>query len=98
MGPALLIAICRENGDAMRELTGISRPAYSVYGVCGSRNFRQFVHRVAVFTADSDPQCWSHFNTGVYGRYITKQKRAPLNCAKFLPSGAVTNAFPTEFR
>ena len=27
MGPALPIAICRENSDAMRELTGISRPA-----------------------------------------------------------------------
>ena len=27
MGPALPIAICRENSNAMRELTGISRPA-----------------------------------------------------------------------
>ena len=27
VGPALPIAICRENGDAMRELTEISRPA-----------------------------------------------------------------------
>ena len=44
----------------------------------------------------------AHYNLDIillyYGRYITKQKRAPLNCAKFLPSGAVTNAFPTEFR
>ena len=27
LGPALPIAICCENGGAMRELTGISRPA-----------------------------------------------------------------------
>ena len=38
-----------------------------LYGSCGSRNFRQFKHRVAVFTADSDRECWSHFSTGVYG-------------------------------
>ena len=31
VGPALPIAISRENDDAMRELTEISRPAYSVY-------------------------------------------------------------------
>ena len=30
VGPALLIAICRENGNAMLESTGFSRPAYSV--------------------------------------------------------------------
>ena len=40
---------------------------YTYNGVCGSRHCRDFVHRVAVFTADSDRQCWSHFNTGVYG-------------------------------
>ena len=33
-----------------------------IYGLCGSRNFRQFPHRVTVFT-----QCWSHFSIGVYG-------------------------------
>ena len=38
-----------------------------VYGVCGSQYCRDFVHRVAVFTADNDQQCWSHFSTGVYG-------------------------------
>ena len=27
VGPALPFAICRENGDTMRELTEISRPA-----------------------------------------------------------------------
>ena len=27
VGPALPIAICHENGDAMREFTDISRPA-----------------------------------------------------------------------
>ena len=30
-GPAFTFAICRENSDAMRELTGISRPAYTVF-------------------------------------------------------------------
>ena len=30
VGPAFTFAICRENGDAMHELTGNSRPAYSV--------------------------------------------------------------------
>ena len=38
-----------------------------LYGVCWSRNFRQFVHRVAVFTAHSEQQCWYHFSIGVYG-------------------------------
>ena len=33
MGPALLIAISRENGDAMHKITAISRPAYSVYAM-----------------------------------------------------------------
>ena len=31
LGPAFTFAICRENGDAMHEFTGNSRPAYSVY-------------------------------------------------------------------
>ena len=34
---------------------------------CGSRNFRHFTHRVVVFTADSEGQCWSYFSIGVYG-------------------------------
>ena len=34
---------------------------------CGSRNSRHFTHRVAVLTANSDRQCWSHFSTAVYG-------------------------------
>ena len=45
----------------------ISRPASSVYGLCGSRNFHQFEHRVTVFTANSECKCWSRFSIGVYG-------------------------------
>ena len=39
----------------------------TIYGLCGSRNFRQFKHPVAVFTANSDWQCWSLFSIGLYG-------------------------------
>ena len=56
---------------AVLKFTGIPavtcQPAYPVYGSCGSRNFRQFTHRVTVFTADSEQQCWSHYSIGVYG-------------------------------
>ena len=38
-----------------------------LYGVCGSQNFRQFTHRVTVFTANSELKCWSQFSTGAYG-------------------------------
>ena len=38
-----------------------------LYALCVSRNFRQFTHRVAIFTADSDQQCWSHFSIVLYG-------------------------------
>ena len=34
-------------------------PDWGLYKSCGSQNFRQFVHRVAVFTANSDRQWWS---------------------------------------
>ena len=40
----------------------------SIYGLCGSRISRQFGHRVTVFTANSDRQCWSQFSIEVYGR------------------------------
>ena len=33
LGPAFTFVICSENSDAMRELTEILRPAYSVYTV-----------------------------------------------------------------
>ena len=36
-------------------------------GSCGSRNFRQYKHRVTIFTINSDRQCWSHYSIGVYG-------------------------------
>ena len=45
----------------------MSTDLLNVYGVCGSRYCRDFVHLVAVFTADSDRQCWSQFSIGVYG-------------------------------
>ena len=30
-----------------------------ISGLCGSRNFRHFAHRVTVFTANSERKCWS---------------------------------------
>ena len=40
-----------------------------IYGLSGSQNFRQFEHRVTVFTANSECKCWSRFtfSIGVYG-------------------------------
>ena len=40
---------------------------HSIYGSSGSRNVRAFEHRVAVFTAHSDWQCWPCYSIGVYG-------------------------------
>ena len=38
-----------------------------IYGLCWSRNSREFAHRVSVFTANSEWQCWSHYSIGLYG-------------------------------
>ena len=45
----------------------VSEQKYHYTDYAGLENVRQFMHRVAVFTANSEWQCWSHFNTGVYG-------------------------------
>ena len=38
-----------------------------LYRSCGSQYFREFMYRVAIFTADSDRQCLSCFSIGLYG-------------------------------
>ena len=60
---------CFHVRSATAESAVISRPAYAVYGSCGSRNFPAFEHRVAVFTVglNSECKCWSRFSFGVYG-------------------------------
>ena len=45
----------------------ISVNMHGLYGGCGSRNSRPFTHRVTIFTANSDRQCWSCFSIGLYG-------------------------------
>ena len=47
---------------------GRPRQHLPIYGLCGSRNFRQCTHRVVVFTANSDWQCWSLYSIELYGR------------------------------
>ena len=42
-------------------------PPINVKGSCRSRNFRQFEHRVTVFTANSECTWWSRFSIAVYG-------------------------------
>ena len=67
-GPALLFAICRENDDAMHTKTGISRPAYSVYGICGSRNSRRIGRRATdLKNGNAGPKLhWSLWENAVF--------------------------------
>ena len=82
---------------------------YILYGVCGSRISRQFVHRVAVLTGNSDQQCWSLFSIGVYGsklvfplpfvKYCSNQQTVSQKKFSFGPSLPVmTFIFCSEVR
>ena len=66
-GPALPIAICRENGDAIHKSTGISRPAWSVYWVCGLAVTAGILVKFVTAHGRSRPEVGSTKRIDVYG-------------------------------